>query len=296
MINKKTERGRKSLQNFLESCGKFTAVSEYEAYDKKMLFKCNSCSFDWETTPAAVQQGKNCPACQGKVLTTYHVQNKLDAAGKSITVLSIGAVRSGFTCSCDKCGYEWNTNLTTVLRHQVGGCPSCSGKVRGSVEKLQAMFSQYNHNVTVLGPYVNNSTPIECRCNGCGQIFFPAAASVMYGSGCPFCCFKGRIPRGIPTQLYYVRVNDDSGTYWKVGITTKADVMSRFSTSKSRSKITVLYSFLFEDGEQAYIAEKNILRLYKEYLAQDLDILSDGNTEIFTKDVLQMNHLVPTIV
>lgn len=289
MTDKRKEKGMKSLKAYLESSGKFLARSEYKSYSDKMDFECTKCQYLWRTTPFAVQQGKSCPACLGKVLTVDNLQSKIDDSGKSIKVLDVLGRDGEFLCSCNICSHVWKTRSAILFRYNSSGCPMCSKKVRGTVEKLQAMFIEHGNNVEVVGQYVNNSTPIECRCLDCSEVFYPIPTTVIYGSGCPFCCFKGRIPAG-PASLYYARVNTDSDVFWKIGITSKSNIIDRFPPGE-RKKIIILYSYLFSNGHDAYLAEKNILRIYKQYLAKDVQVLDSGNTELFSKDVLQMNHL-----
>ena len=288
-MNKKTLKGRESLNKYLEISGKFYALTDYKSYHEKMDFQCSKCQYIWNTTPEAIQQGKSCIACLGKVLTVDNLQKRVDASGKNITVVNTSGKAGLFTCSCNECSHIWETQTSILFRYNTGGCPSCSKKVRGSTEKLQAMFDDHGNNVKVLGDYVNNSTPVKCVCLDCSEVFYPPASAVMYGSGCPFCCFKGRIPK-TPAFLYYVRVTTSSGVFWKIGITGKNNVLDRF-TSVDRKKVILLYSHLFEDGATAYYSEQNILRLYKKYLAKNVKTLESGNTEIFTHDVLQMDHL-----
>jgi len=84
---------------------------------------------------------------------------------------------------------------------------------------------------------------------------------------------------------------DGEDTFWKVGITGK-DLKQRFNT-EDRKKITVLYLYQFGNGVDAYKSEQNILKMFNVYRVKDKrKILScGGNTELFHKDVLQMDHL-----
>jgi len=193
------------------------------------------------------------------------------------------------TVLCNSCERQWTNNASVIL---ASGCASCSGKLKGSLEKLQERLDSRNSGIIVGGDYVNAFTKVNCLCSRCGETW-ESTPHTLSNHGCPFCCFKGRIPRNRPAYLYYVRISDNGNTYWKIGITTKSNVMGRFVSDKCRKKITPVYSFLFEKGEHAYYAEKNILRLYKNYiLPADIKVLDDGNTEVFTKDVLQMGHLI----
>lgn len=264
-----------------------TVLGQYRGHKSPVLISCNTCSKEWEVLPIVVRKGPVCPFCTDRRWDTDKVKDYLDQSGKKITLLS-EYVKSlvKLSVACQICNYQWQTTLGGLHAY---GCPSCSGKVRGSKEKLQSLFNDHGHDVTVVGDYVNNSTPVETLCNGCDRHFYPVASSVMYGTGCPFCCFRGNTPKK-PAQLYYLRIEHEGRTFWKVGITTKKDVMSRF-TLKERRRITVLYSYLFEQGEDARLAEKNIINMFRKYCIEGIAVLDSGNTEIFTHDVLQMDHL-----
>lgn len=288
-MNLKTERGRKSLDDYLSSTDKFIRLSEYISYSEKMLFKCKTCDYEFWTKPGGIQKGIGCPACLGKVLTVRNLQAKIDQYKKDIKVLAVHGKKGRFSCSCNICNHIWDTQTKVLFRYESGGCPKCSKKLKGSVEKLQEFLNSHDNHATVVGEYINNYTPVACICHKCKQEFKSTPATAMYGAGCPFCCFKGRIPKD-GAYLYYIQVETSVGAFWKIGITTKQDILSRYPRAE-RKFMKVLYSNYFADGKTAYICEKNILTMYKEYLANNVSILYSGNTELFTKDVLQMSHL-----
>ena len=283
-------RGQITLEKYVKSSGKFTILAAYKSYKSPILIKCNVCEYEWETTSKSIQTGIDCICCTGRVWDTKKMQNYLDENSKNIQIVSeYCGSQSPVDCQCKVCGYVWTCSPDNLKRNN-SGCPVCNRKGNGSTENLQKMFDDNGHKVSVVGNYVNNSTPVKCECDACGEVFYPTAATVMYGSGCPFCCFKGAVPN-VPARLYYVRISTEEGTYWKVGITTKPNIVNRFPNGE-RKHIKVLYSFLFDSGESAYRAEKDILRLYKAFLLpKGVKILETGNTEIFTHDVLQMDHL-----
>lgn len=292
-MNKKTEKGRLALVERLGE--KFTQLTEYvDYYDTEVTLVCNTCNYTFSMRPVNIRKATTCPLCNRGTWDSGKIQKILDKYDVGITVVSdYLSEQEDIICKCNTCDYEWPQKPKSVRLKRKPACPACFKKVKGSIEKVKSLLLEKGHTkVDVIGDYVNNSTPIECYCRACETTFYPVAATLLYGSGCPFCCFKGRIPRNRPASLYYVRIDDEGGSYWKVGITTKSDILERFSRDMKYRKITLLYSFLFENGADAYYCEKNILRLYKKYIIpQGTKVLIDGNTEIFCCDVLQMNHL-----
>lgn len=293
-MNKKTEKGKKSFLDYIDRSGnKFIPLEEYKSYYTKILVECSCCGFQDSKSPRVIQDGIDCSYCCGKLLDVERVQEFLDDLGKKIEVVSVHGTKGKFNCRCRECGHEWSTTKSVISKNKEGNsaCPCCNMKLKGSVEKLEQLFREYGHKVRVVGEYVNNSTPVETQCLSCHKPFYPIPTSVLYGSGCPNCCFKGRIPKG-PATLYYMRVDFDDKSFWKIGITTKENPLDRY-TSTERKRLILLFSHKFEDGLTAYVCEKNILRLYSDYRA-DTSALYSGNTELFTKDVLQLNHLTKT--
>lgn len=266
---------------------KLQLTGEYKTRRGRLEVKCMECNYEWNTTPDILRNIKDCICCSGYVYNKESYQKLLNENQKTFDLISdYNGSQSPIDVRCRICGYEWTTCSVNHLKNS--GCPTCSKKLKGTVEKLQQCFEDFGHKVKVIGQYVNNSTPIECICLVCNENFFPVGASIIYGSGCSN-CRKGGFNSRLPGYLYYLRVTDGVDVYWKIGI-TNIGVKGRFKGS-DREKISVLYCHLFENGKDACTAESNILSMFKEYRAVGVNILSVGNTEVFTKDVLQMNHL-----
>jgi hypothetical protein len=92
----------------------------------------------------------------------------------------------------------------------------------------------------------------------------------------------GGFDRREPGILYYLKINN--GQAYKIGITNKT-VSKRFALS-DLPKIEVVAIRYYEVGEDAYAAEKSVLKGYKEYKYIGEPLLTSGNTELFTIDVL----------
>lgn len=262
-------------------------TGQYNTRTGPLSVVCDVCNYAWSTKPFILLGCKGCPCCSGYLHTKQTYQNLLDSKNRNIDLISDYTGSSNpIIVRCRACEYEWEAHSVNHLNY--AGCPACSGKIKGSVEKLQKCFDNFQHNVKVIGIYVNNSTPIECLCLTCNELFYPIGASIIYGSGCSN-CRKGGFSSQLPGYLYYLRVSHEDKTYWKIGI-TNIGVKSRFRPGDLK-KITILYSHRFENGADARMAESNILKLFKEYRVKGVAALKVGNTELFNADVLQMNHL-----
>ena len=280
--------------NKLEEFLKDSSISPVGRYiDRKtaMEFFCTDCEGTFKTTPHSIYNGSaRCTYCSGKNLNKKSIQIKLDKLDKNITVLSeyVDSI-THMECMCNVCGHKWTSTFSNLKSN---GCPSCNKRVRWSTDTFKTEVES-KKNLVVLGEYKNAKTPILCQCNSCSLVWNSHPTTLLKsGAGCPCCAKSGFDPKK-PGMLYYLRVSDGDSTYWKIGITNNS-VEKRFCSLQDKSKITILYCYVFESGSIARQAEKNILTLFSQYRAKNVKILKlCGNTELFTKDVLQMNHLVP---
>lgn len=78
---------------------------------------------------------------------------------------------SKIDCECIVCGNTWSSKPNNLLNGR--GCPKCSIERRSNIRrKTQEQFVEEmkikNPNIEILGQYINNQTPIKCRCKICG--------------------------------------------------------------------------------------------------------------------------------
>ena len=78
---------------------------------------------------------------------------------------------SKIDCECIVCGNTWSSKPNNLLNGR--GCPKCSLERRSNIRrKTQEQFVEEmkikNPNIEILGQYINNQTPIKCRCKICG--------------------------------------------------------------------------------------------------------------------------------
>lgn len=277
------------LISFLASeNNKFTYLGGYNKAREKCSFQCNACNTTFLSSPNNILRGKGCPECAGRNWTTPKLQQYLESNQKNITILSeYCGSKSPMTVVCDICSYGWVSNPDNIKNN---GCPSCNKKIKGSLDSLQEFLNNIDSKVVVSGNYKNKGTHVDCKCSLCEFEWRAVPAALKRGTACPSCSTTGFNP-GKPAYLYYLRVEADMGVFWKIGITGK-DINHRFH-AEDRKKITILYSYKFLDGTHARRAEQSILKLFDVYRVKErLGILErGGNTELFYKDVLQMDHM-----
>lgn len=300
------------LQQELNLLGKnFTVSGQFLRSTDKLTATCNDCGFQWRTVSLAFRRDScKCPECRKASLpvkvkpeaTARYKAEKIPQPTRSERAYTnfhnkISEKVVNFTMISDFVNYGTKIQVfcndcETVSLRSPGsllenGCAVCSRKVKGSVEKVQNKLNQSNRNIIVSGTYTNAFGKLDCHCTVCG-CDWPANPHNLDRTGCPSCALTGYDPNK-PGYLYYLRVSDDTDIYWKIGI-TNIGMKGRFRPA-DRKVIEVLYCHLFEDGFVAQKAERNILDMFSEYRAENVNLLRAGNTELFTKDVLQMNHL-----
>ena len=124
------------------------------------------------------------------------------------------------------------------------------------------------------------------KCNDCKLMFStsPQHHAGPEGTGCPNCAISG-FNRNKPAVLYYLKITTNSNkVLYKIGITNRS-VNERFNLT-DLSKIEIIKQKEYENGQDAYDKEQEILKRYKKFKYSGKDILSNGNTEIFTIDIL----------
>lgn len=133
--------------------------------------------------------------------------------------------------------------------------------------------------------YVNSQVKIKIICPVHGE-FLQSPYDHLSGNGCPSCAGYGFQPSK-PAYLYYLKIaTEDNNVLYKIGITNRT-VNERFNLT-DLSKIEIVKQKLYENGQDALDWETKLKRKYKEYRYQGPDILSSGNTELFTEDIIAM--------
>ena len=137
--------------------------------------------------------------------------------------------------------------------------------------------------------YVTMKSRIKIVCPIHGT-FTQKAANHCFGQGCPSCAniTKQKRFHEHPTILYMLFF-PVLGIY-KLGITMeKRGIKKRYRDETE--KYIVCQQIVFSSGEEAYTLEQNLLTKYKDLLYTGPKLLKNGNTEVFTINVLS-NHIL----
>ena len=178
--------------------------------------------------------------------------------------------RTHLQSGCNSCGYiESSTKLSKTLTLFI----KQSDKIHNN---------KYNYSKV---KYKNSNTKVCIICPTHGE-FMQTPASHLNNRGCPSCAKNGFDVRK-PAYLYYLKITTDTNqVLYKIGITNKT-VNERFNLT-DLSKIEIVKQKLYDNGQDALDWETRLKRMYKEYQYKGPDILSSGNTELFTEDIIAM--------
>ena len=172
--------------------------------------------------------------------------------------------------------------------HAKHGCPKCNGSFRKTTQEFiqearEVHGDKYSYELVA---YKHNKHPVDITCPTHGSFLQTPIAHINKRRGCPVC---GRSDSNIfsrfydkPTLLYYIKINVDGIAYWKIGITINT-VAVRFPKTLDYS---VVYTKRFDTGKEAYGEEQRILHKYSKYRYKGPKVITDGSTELFTKNIL----------
>lgn len=94
-------------------------------------------------------------------------------------------------CECKKCGYQWKTTAQKLILRK-SGCGRCHGAVKFDNKYFLERIKNENPTILPLESYINDRTPLKCRCLVCGNEWKIAPTKLHQGEGCPQ-CFRKKI-------------------------------------------------------------------------------------------------------
>ncbi len=246
---------------------------------------------DFSQMPSKHILGRGCHKCGGTVKSTTE-----EFILKAIEI-------HGNKYLYDNVNYNGNKKQITIIcpvhgsfeqtpaEHLSGcGCYKCSLLIKAKktylgvdkfIKKAQLIhgtiydYSQVN--------YINTETKVDIICATHG-VWKQKPGNHLNGNGCPSCANYG-FDKSKPAILYYLKIiTDTNQVLYKIGITNRT-VNERFNLT-DLSKIEIVKQKLYDNGQDALDWETKLKRMYKEYQYKGPDILSSGNTELFTEDII----------
>lgn len=171
------------------------------------------------------------------------------------------------------------------------GCQRCAAiksskeQVKSNEQFIQEVKAIHGDMLTFeKTDYVNAKTNVTVSCINHGE-FSIYANSLLQGCGCPNCAEYG-FKSYLPAILYYVKIVRGIHTAYKIGITNNT-LKRRFA--KDYQYLQEIKTWDFVKGSDARAKEKEILSNFKVYKWQGPQLLLSGNTEMFDRDVLELD-------
>ena len=272
---------------------------------------CNKCSeelgyqYVFKIRAASFLHGRGCRRCSSNAsLSIDEVKDRLKKVHNGTIIILDNYIDNGTryraNFECLVCGHRWVTTIGHVITGK-SGCPVCARNrtidaCRTGLEEIKKqVYNVSNGNIKCIdNEYVNERAPMKFKCMRCHNTFIKPSRNVLRSPICPFCDGSGGFDPTKPAILYYIRVNHNGKTYYKIGITNYT-IEKRFRLS-DREKMTILKTWEFAFGEDARKIEQKILETYSKfrYTGDEIILQSSGNTELFTDDVLGLDVPIST--
>lgn len=258
----------------------YTLKSKYVACGEKLEFTCpqgHSGSVSW----TSFRLGRRCRECSNTLPPDPEaVKMAFEAEGyKLLSQYENSKTKVEFECPV---GHH-HSILWASFRNGTR-CKYCFGNLLDENDMMSA-FSREGYQC--LSSYKNSTTIMDFLCPK-GHTWKASWSSFRQGTRCTKCPENAHggyreHRRGI---LYYARFETMDGPLWKIGITNYS-VKKRFYGEPT--PYTVLFERIYEDGSIPPRLEAEIKRKYRKHRYRGY-ALKSGNTECFTKDVLNYDR------
>lgn len=180
-------------------------------------------------------------------------------------------VKSGHTTKCIDCAH----------------IATADTKIKEAATSFAIKASDIHNNrySYILSDYLGSKVKVCIICPIHGE-FWQTPNNHLKGMGCPTCASSG-FDKTKSAVLYYLKIVSNNTVAYKIGITNRT-VQERFNNT-DLAKIQVLKTWDFPLGADALTKEQEILALHQEHKYLGEPLLSSGNTELFTQDILGLD-------
>jgi hypothetical protein len=232
----------------------------------------------WEVSWFSFRHAKNrCRECAGQVRRHSEVEKYFNLHGyKLLSRYEKAHKKLKYECPV---GHRHSISWT---KFQSGNrCAYCAGQVIKHEDVAHAFELE---GYTLLCKYKNSKTKMAFICpNGhCHEISWNLWN---VGRRCRSCATNG-YRQSLPGRLYYLRFEHKKRFYYKLGVTNRT-IEQRYREEKL--PYVVLMDFYCENGAIPFNKETIILQRNKQFKYKGLPFLRNGNSELFTKDILGLD-------
>lgn len=266
---------------FKEKCWNLLE-EEYINSSTQMRFNCDkghSHTISWNHFRRGIACGKCKP--RRKALTTNEVSELFKSKGWIFLSKKYVSSRTPVKFKCNN-GHIGSTRIKS-LRNGLR-CLQCGGRARLTFEHVKEEFNKKGWTL-LENEYINARTSMRARCNK-GHERIVKYQNFQNKATCNKCAKHG-FDVLKTACFYYIKFIFKKRSYYKIGITNRT-IRQRFKDEKTPYK--VVYQQQYEIGQDAYEREQKLLKRFKDSLLDPSNyFLRDGNTEVFTWDVLGLD-------
>ena len=274
--------------------GLFTYTNtEYINSRTKVLITCKLHG-DFLMTPNNHLNGQGCPVCGGtaKLTTASFITKATEVHGATYdyTPTVYKNMKTPIEAICKHHGL---ITLHPDAHIRGAGCNLCAEETNATAKRFTTEQFVQQASIRHQGRYMQSSTiytgihnklTITCPIHG---DFEQIANSHLRGNGCKHCADSAACYTEFPTLLYYVKIQLNGVTMYKIGITSKT-VEQRFSRELAiGAAITTLFTKSFGTGRPAFLLEQLLLKNTKEHAYTGIPYLVNGigDTELRITDI-----------
>lgn len=172
---------------------KVELLTPYTRSCDKILVRFKSCGHECWKQPNKLLAGQGCgeKECHYGLLSRNKTRSSeqyladLTAKGYHYELMSeFTGVANDVTVKNLKCGHTYTANAGNILMGS--GCPICHG-MKDTEGFKELVESKYPGEYTILGEYINNTTPILVRHNKCGKEWEVSPKTILRHYTCRFC-------------------------------------------------------------------------------------------------------------
>jgi hypothetical protein len=228
----------------------------------------------------AFKKGNRCGICSGLIVSHSKVQQAFDAANYTLHS-TYKDCHTLLRFTCDK-GHKHKISWSRFAQGR--RCGICANNKKIENEVISKAFQDAGY--TLLSEYVNHKWPLSFICDR-GHHHRILWNKFSKGHRCTLCYGRtGGFDPSKPGILYYLKFVKNGMSFYKIGI-TNLSIEKRYARDPIPYKVLMEKTFIF--GDMAKKEEKRILRKHKKYRYKGAPILINGNTELFTRDVLNLD-------
>ncbi len=275
---------------------------KYVNIDFKRLHQCSDsdCNYvGWLSPYNFWKKFVGCPKCGGKrggranSFNSDELVEKDRSAKYFKSYPPIGKYVNALTPRLHRCEIHGENATAPASFWNDGGCPDCAiirnaqARVLTKEEVLaRDTAARYFDTYPPRGEYKGALSRRLHVCQTHGENWI-LPSSFWVGVGCPGCTNGGYDPFS-PGILYYLRITvSEEVVLYKIGITNRT-VTERF-TKSDLQLITIIDEWGFDNGRDAWDRERDVLNSFRKYKYLGPNVLSSGNSELFTHDVLELD-------